>query len=579
MTADASPAGTRRPIRRLDPQTIERIAAGEVVERPASVVKELLENALDAGATEVRVTVARGGIDAIRVDDDGVGIPKEELPLALERHATSKLAGPDDLDAIATLGFRGEALAAIAAVARVTLTSRTRDADAAYALEAAGGAPGPVRAAARPPGTTVEARELFFNTPARQKFLRSAAAEQVEVAATVERIHLARPDVAIVLATERGEIGRYVRALDLGDAANRVFGPEFATGSFPVSGALPGGGRLEGVLGRPALARSHSTSLFVAVNRRAVASRPIAQAVRAAFQDHLGRARFPIGVLALILPPGRVDPNAHPTKREVRFADERALAESIRLLVRDALLGDAPAAPPGPAGAPAPPAPRPGPTASEGRGRQRSFEGVAPPASVAPSAHHPALRLLGSIGRLYWVAERDDGALLIDQHAASERVLFDALLAHGRIGRQELLHPTVVLLSAREKAALEAHAEAVRAAGFDVAPFGGDRYRVRAVPSYLGRRLGAEALRPLLAEIADGGRPTVPDGLAERVAASIACHAAVRAGDVVSPEEFGQIVERLFARSEPAYACPHGRPIVVEVRRARLDRWFLRPTP
>ncbi|HYK93354.1 MAG TPA: DNA mismatch repair endonuclease MutL, partial [Thermoplasmata archaeon] len=439
-------AAARRPIRRLDPRTVERIAAGEVVERPASVVKELIENAIDAGATEVRVHLVGGGMTALRVDDDGWGIPPEELPLAVERHATSKLGSAEELAGIGTLGFRGEALASIATVARLSLTSRVASDDAAHQIRLSGGTVEGTSVAGRPPGTTVEVRDLFYNTPARRKFLRSPASEQVEVATTVERMYLARPEVGITLSTEAGELGRYPRSTSLRDAAARVFGPEFLAQSFPVEAPLGGDGRIEAVLGRPSVHRPTSGALHLAVNGRAIVSRPLAQAVRAAFIDFLPRARFPVGVVSLRLPADRVDVNVHPTKREVRFADERGLYEMLRSRVRESLLQVVhvaePAEPLHPVGSAARSRPVPVPTALPRprvtAGRQRSLVDAPSAPALAATARHPALRLLGCMFNLYWVAESEASLVLVDQHAASERVVFDALRREGRLGRQEL---------------------------------------------------------------------------------------------------------------------------------------------
>jgi len=580
-------APLRRSIRRLSEATIERIAAGEVVDRPASVVKELIENAFDAHATEVRVVVGEGGIGRIRVDDDGEGIPRDELRIALERHATSKLADPDDLDRIVTLGFRGEALAAIAAVSHLTLTSRVPGSDEAWTVRAEGGTVAGPEVAGRPVGTTVEVRDLFFNTPARRKFLRSPAVEQLAVLATVERLHLARPDVALVVETGAGRVERYPRDRSTVDALGRLLGPEFLDQSFPVGATLAPGVRLEAVLGRPSTARGTSTSLHLTVNGRAVASRPIAQAVRAAYAGYIPRTRFPAGSLTLTVDPGLVDANVHPTKREVRLAGEPRLVEAIRVAVRGALVAIPHAGEPGTDGTlrlpePAPPTPgarpsaptRPGPPA-----RQRSLLPAPDAVALPGSSRHPALRLLGCVDRIYWAAESPNGLVLVDQHAVSERLVYDALRRDGRLGRQELLDPIRLDLSGRERSALDAHDEEVARAGFGIESFGPGSVRVVAVPTYLGHRMSPEALHPLLEELAEGGRPLPGEAAPDRIAATIACHAAVRAGDVIAIEEMGRLVAELHRLADGAYACPHGRPILVEVPRSRLDRWFLRAGP
>jgi DNA mismatch repair protein MutL len=581
--------GTRVPIRRLAPETVERIAAGEVVERPASVVKELVENAYDAGATTVSVLLRGGGLERIEVADDGGGIPAEELALAVERHATSKLAPLGPVEAIGTLGFRGEALAAIAAVARLRLVSRPRGSEVAEGIEVVGGAVVERFAEARAPGTTVEVEELFYNTPARRKFLKTPAREQLEVVRTVEHLYLARPGVSVRLTSEGGELASLPAAADLTEAAGRVVGPEFPRGSFRVR-AAGSDGSLEGTLGLPSLAAATSGGLYVAVNGRAVLARSLAQAVRAGFGDAIPRSRFPVGVVHLTVPPDRVDVNVHPTKREVRVASGRGLDETVRSAVREAL-GQASAwseprpavtTPPLPVGEPI--GTRPGaslelPARSPGAPVQRTFprsgrgrEAVG--AEARPG--RPRLELLGALDALYWVAASDDGLVVIDQHAASERLLYETLLAGGTLARQSLVEPVPLALTAADRASLSAHADAVRAAGFEVEPFGPGTFRVLSVPSYRGRSAPAEAVVALVRELAEGGRATTPNGLEERRAASIACHAAIRAGDAVEPRRITDLLDALARLPGRPRSCPHGRPIVVHLPRSRLDRWFLR---
>ncbi|MGC2789190.1 MAG: DNA mismatch repair endonuclease MutL, partial [Thermoplasmata archaeon] len=511
----------RRPIRRLSPTTVERIAAGEVVERPASVVKELVENAVDAGATTVSVRLDDGGLESLEVADDGVGIPPDELELAVERHATSKLDPEGPVERIDSLGFRGEALAAIASVSRFRLLSRPPDREVGEGLSVVGGTVAGRFSAPRAPGTTVEVEDLFFNTPARRKFLRAPAAEQLEVVRTVERLYLARPSITLRVEGNGREIATLPAAQRLEDAAARVLGPGILHEGFVVRGDLPGGS-LRGVLGRPTTASATSTGLHFVVNGRAVISRPAAQAVRAAFGDYLPRARFPIGVLNLHIAAERVDVNVHPTKREVRFANERDLLEALRVRVREGLLRASPVADPSPDQGPDPAARRADPSIRLVRERtptpllsasvvqehldDRSEE--PPPVEVARSAGDPPLVLLGCLQALYWVAESGDGLVLIDQHAASERLLFEALLRDGTLARQNLVEPVPVRLSAAQREALREHPDAVRSSGFEVEPFGPETFLVRAVPSYWGRRAQPTALSGLLDELAEGGRPT-----------------------------------------------------------------------
>ncbi len=584
MSGGGSP--TRSPIRRLDPATVERIAAGEVVERPASVVKELVENSLDAGATVVTVTLEDGGLDRIEVADNGFGIPPQELALAVERHATSKLRPEGPVDRITSLGFRGEALAAIGTVSRLRIVSRTPEREEATGLSVVGGMVGRRSTRGRAPGTTVEVADLFFNTPARRKFLKSPAAEQVEAVATVERQYLAHPEATFRVRSDARDLALYPGTSSLRDAAARVLGPSLLRESFEVTGRLPGG-RVRGILGRPETAAPSSRGLHLVVNGRPITSRPLAQAVRAAYIDYLPRTRYPVGVLWLELDPERVDVNVHPTKQEVRFHRERELADDLRRRVREALLAhpsiseapaSTPARLPSPSAASRPLARASGPPPPLAAARQRTLTPApeAAPAPVRPPGATSSLRLLGCIGALYWVAEDAEGMVLIDQHAASERVVYEDLRRQGELGCQTLMSPVPLTLSGAERAALEAHAEAIRRSGFRVEPFGPETYRVHAVPVYRGRQAQTEALRELLDELAAGGRPTLPDSLEERTAASLACHAAIRAGDVVGVEEFARVLEELARLPESSYACPHGRPILIRLPRGRLDRWFLR---
>jgi len=577
----------RRPIRRLLPATIERIAAGEVVERPASVVKELVENSIDAGATTIAVRLDGGGLDRIAVADDGVGIPAEELELAVERHATSKLRPDDPLESIEALGFRGEALAAIGAVARLRLVSRPPARESAEGISVVGGQVVGRFSDARAVGTTVTVEELFFNTPARRKFLKGGASEQVEVVRTVERLYLARPSIAFRVESGGLEILLCPPTTRLADAAARVLGAEFLAANFALRADLPGG-RLFGAIGLPAVAAPTSGLLFASVNGRAIVSRSLTQAIRAAFGDALPRARFPVGVLHLELDPAVVDVNVHPTKREVRFAAEPALADAVRRAVRAALLGR-----PAPAdvrvrSSPEFPAELPGssdeasgilPETASRNAAQRTLDPVASSVrpSVAPAASGARrFELLGVLDALYWVAATDDGLTLVDQHAASERLLYEQLRRDGRLARQELVDPITVRLTAAEASAWTAHESHVRASGFDLDAFGPDTFRLRSVPTYRGRSARADDLRDLLRELGEGGRPTLPDGLEERAAASLACHAAVRAGDAIAESDLLAVLRALDQLPERVRSCPHGRPIYVRIPRSRLDGWFLR---
>jgi len=590
--SDIPPPGPR-PIRRLLRSTVERIAAGEVVERPASVVKELVENAVDAGASSVSVRLVGGGTERIEVADDGSGIAPDELELAVERHATSKLSPEGPVERIDSLGFRGEALAAIGAVSRLRLLSRTPDRAAAEGISVVGGTIAGRFVAPRARGTTVEVEDLFFNTPARRKFEKSPASEQVEVVRTVERLYLARPAVGFRVESEGHEIAVYPSTTSLRDAAARVVGAGFLEHSFPVRGEIPGG-HLYGVCALPAVAGSSSTSLYFAVNGRSIASRPLAQAVRVAYRDMLPRTRYPVGVLHLELEADRLDVNVHPTKREVRFAHERELSDAVLRHVREALLAAPTVSNVLGAGRPMTSAASdlagerfaPGPSIEPGTPgpsiAQRTLEPVDGSPVKAPlegAAGRPRFELLGPLHALYWIAATDEGLVVVDQHAASERLVFESLRRDRALGRQILVDPVSLPLSGAQQAALAAHAEAIRAAGFEVEPFGPSTFRVRSVPSFRGHRARAEGVRELLDELAAGARPTLPDDLADRTAATIACHSAIRAGDVVAREEIADVLRALDSLPGRPRTCPHGRPIFVRIARTQLDRWFLRTGP
>jgi DNA mismatch repair protein MutL len=612
-TSSASP---RRPapeearprrIHRLDERTVLEIAAGEVIERPASVVKELVENALDAGATSIRVRVEEGGSRLLEVADDGSGIVEEDLPLAFERHATSKLEDAQALPEVRTLGFRGEALASIAAVARVRLATRTGADAEARELEVEGGRLGPVRPAARSRGTTVEVRDLFFNTPARRKFLKSSSTETLRITETIEGLYLAHPEVALTLVREGGEEVRYPSSRSLREAAARVFGPSFLPLAFEFQGAVGPGLWAEGVASHPSFSRGSPRGIVVVVDGRVIASKGISDSLRFAYREVLPQGRYPVIVLRLRTDPGRVDVNVHPTKKEVRFEREGELREALQLLVRSRLrdqprgapLGEGKAAgspplafepfpPSGSALRSAPGAAVP-PFAGSERQRTPPLEELLgsserPPGSsgtswVSGTSVHPSLLVLGLVGNLYIVAESQGAPkslVLIDAHAASERILYERLRSSEPPARQELLEPVDLELTPRQKEALGAYAGELERIGFVVEPFGRSVHRVRAVPFFRGHRARADAVLGLLDELADGGRGTPGDPLREKVAKSAACHMAVRGGDSLSLPEMQRLLAELYACPEN-FTCPHGRPIVLSLPRDRIDRWFLRP--
>ncbi len=588
-------------IRALPRAVVERIAAGEVIERPASVVKELLENALDAGATDVQVNVEQGGLLLVRVADDGGGIDAADLPLALATHATSKLHDVDDLFHIASFGFRGEALASIAAVSRLVLTSRTADAAAGSRLAAEAGRSGPVAPAACARGTVVEVRDLFFNTPARRPFLGAVATEAARCREVCAAVSLVNPGVRIRFQSD----GRLRFTADgspaLRDRVAAVYDDAFVEELVPVTGRAPGL-EVEGLLSLPAAARPRPRCQHVFVNQRPVRDRAIVAAVRSACRDFLPSSLQPSFVLCLTIDPAGVDVNVHPTKAEVRFRDADAVFRLLRGASREALLAvdlaprvraehmhgqraltSAPATgwlrPPASDGAAAATAPAVPEAVAEAAGAGSGSAGLAPAGGRAPAV--PAAPLLRPAGRFlqvlgtYIAHDSPDGLVLIDQHALHERVLYARLqadLAAGRLESQRLLLPETVRLPPVLHERALALAPELQRLGLSVASFGPDTLAVHALPAVLR----GEPLADLLTALVDppelhGGIPT---GLDRRLF-TMACHAAVKAGDVLDEEEIAALLAQGEALEHDA-TCPHGRPTRLLVGRAELERLFKR---
>jgi DNA mismatch repair protein MutL len=590
-------------IRMLPPQLINQIAAGEVVERPASVAKELIENGLDAGARSIQIDAEQGGVKLLRVRDDGVGIPRDDLRLALARHATSKIADLADLEAVATLGFRGEALPSIASVSRLELRSRAAGCERAYAVASDGsdavGEPEPL---SHPPGTTVEVRDLFYNTPARRKFLRSEKTELGHLEQLVRRVALARWDLSLRLAHN----GRTL--LDLpgaeGDERRRerrlaeLVGAGFVAHALAVDEAAVGL-RLHGWVASPGFSRSQADLQFFYVNGRMVRDKLVAHAVRQAFQDVLHHGRHPAFVLYLELPALLVDVNVHPAKHEVRFREARQVHDFIFRTLHRRLAAGAVAAPePLLAQAPREPT-RPAPvadpyqspirlTVGEPRSDYRASLEAQAPATVGPraaglGAHAapeppPLGYALGQLHGVYVLAQAADGLVIVDMHAAHERIGYERLKRAweaGPVHRQPLLVPVVVAVSKREADLAEHHAGHFARLGLVVDRLGETSLAVREVPAML-RGADAEAMvRDLLADL-------VVHGTSERlredvhgVLATMACHGAVRANRRLTVDEMNALL-REMERTERADQCNHGRPTWIKLSMAELDRLFLR---
>lgn len=559
-------------IRVLAPEVSQRIAAGEVVERPASVVKELCDNALDAGARRIAVELRAGGCAEIAVTDDGCGIPAGELPLAFARHATSKLTRFEDLGGLRTLGFRGEALPSIAAVARVEIVTRPADASAGARLRLEGGAApgGGPEVAGGAPGTRVCVRDLFFNVPARRAALRAPAQELAACTEAVVAAALGRPDVAFRLTHEGREVVGSPGDGDLLSAVVALWGPDVARSLLPVRASAEGW-ILEGFCGTPAGARGNRGLQYLAVDGRPVRSEMLRGAIEAAYRHHLMVHRYPLFALGLRAGPGLYDPNVHPSKAEVRIYRAQAVRDLCHRAVRDALsaarlvpdvpLPAAEAAAEGPAGYGAP---RDDPWA----GARASAAPLLPPDGGAEGAF-PELRPLGQAARRFLLAEGGDGLYLVDQHAAHERVFFEELAGRGAGPGRLLLQPAVLSLGESGLRRFAEAAEALAAVGLVAEPFGEGTLLVRALPAGLEGADPAAAVAELLERMDDPLHGGVP---AARLALA-ACRAAVKAGQALDPEDAAALLRQLAGCRDP-FHCPHGRPTLLRLGWSELERHF-----
>ncbi len=583
-------------IRLLPSTLVNRIAAGEVVERPASAVKELVENAIDAGATRIEVTLVEGGQALIAVVDDGCGMHAAELAMAVERHATSKLP-EDDLGAILTLGFRGEALPSIGSVSRLRITSRPAGAEQAWSLFIEGGAKHEAQPAAHPPGTRIEVRDLFYATPARLKFLKNPRTELGHAVDAIERLGMAHPHIAFALTDGTRSAVRLPACRGDGARLERlaaVMGRDFADNALPVEAAREGL-RLSGHIGVPTLNKATAASQYLFVNGRPVRDRLLHGAVRAAYQDFLAADRHPLLALFLDVPPPEVDVNVHPAKAEVRFRDaglvrglivgalKHALAQAghraATTVGGQAFGGFRPGL-----------APRPSPhllglaTAAQAPvGLAEPLPGfVAPPQARAeePPAASPADYPLGvaraQLHHTYIVAQTADGLVLVDQHAAHERLVYErmkAQLAAGGIARQMLLLPEVVELDESAAARLLARRDEFAELGLVLEPFGGGGVVVRAVPALLGDGDVQGLVADLADELAEWGEAlALRERLAE-VCGTIACHGSVRAGRSLSLDEMNALLRQMEATPHSGQ-CNHGRPTYVELKLSEIERLF-----
>jgi DNA mismatch repair protein MutL len=588
-------------IRILPEQLANQIAAGEVVERPASVVKELLENAIDAGASELLIEIEQGGRRLVRVTDNGCGMAKEDLFLALERHATSKISSSADLFALHTLGFRGEALPSIASVSRLRLTSRPVDQDLGWQMYAEGGAVRQAEAVGVPAGTVVEVRDLFFNTPGRRKFLRSDETEFGHLADVVVRLALARPDIHFRLVHNgRIHLEAY-RHQRLDERVAALLGRSLAADMVAIEADSGNGEMLTGLIGSPRLNRSSASHLYAYVNGRFVRDRVVQHAILEAYRTLLEKRRYPVAVLFLDLPPELVDVNVHPTKHEVRFREQQRIHDFVTGAVRTRLLGERLTAEPVqqsvvelpgvPTASPAETArasvqeslavygghaqPRPASALrSDGKGMALEW---GRPADTAPRPPDD-WRVIGQYLNSYLVCQAGEDLLLIDQHAAHERIGFEKLrnqLQASGIERQRLLFPLVIEGDHRQAAVIAEHLDDFARLGFDLEAFGGRSFTLTAMPQLLSGADAAGLVLDMAEELAQIGRGSGLDAALDQVLMRLACHAMIRANQPLARPEMESLLAELAAIDFGSH-CPHGRPVVRRLGRGEIERFFHR---
>jgi DNA mismatch repair protein MutL len=621
-------------VRVLADHVANQIAAGEVVERPASVAKELVENSIDAGATHITIEIEAGGRRLLKVSDDGEGMVRDDAILAFERHATSKIRVTDDLNAIATLGFRGEALASIASVAKVELTTSVEGASAGTRVAIEGGRMRDVKDAAHPRGTTIAVRDLFFNVPARRKFLRSEATETFHLTNLVTHYALAHPEIAFVFVNNGRDVVRAMAAKDLRERAYQIFGEEFLENLLAVDGGDAHVARVTGFVSAPRDRRTSRDSQYLFVNRRFVRDRMIGRSLSEGYRSILPHGVYPAALLFIETPLEEVDVNVHPAKTEVRFRRSAAVADAVREAVRDALASasyvqpEQPQAPPpfqppqtfaplpepqvhsasaAVSFTPAQPRiefvpqlpPPPAPVVSEPSGDEIAREvaemirsssvkspSPLPPLNsaerlvreVSPETLSTNIRPLGQLEESFIIATDDEGLLLIDQHVAHERVLFDkyrALESERRSESQQLLVPETFDLTPAQAAVFDQVIPELEVYGFELMRLSGRTVAIRAVPADLPAGEARNMLSELLETVDAEKKSTARETLRDEIAASLACHAAIKVNMPLAPEKMRWLIDRLLQTSSPT-TCPHGRPVILRLKMRDILKGFHR---
>jgi DNA mismatch repair protein MutL len=550
------------PIKVLESEIVAKIAAGEVIERPASVVKELIENSLDAGATQIAIEAQGGGVELIKVSDNGVGIPASELELAFHRYATSKIGDLNDLEKISSLGFRGEALPSIAAVTEVEILTQTSSEVVGSYMYLRKGEVLRTESRARPQGTTVTVRRLFRYFPARLKFLKSVNTENSHIAHLVSQYALAFPEVKFSLVLDKRQSLRTTGNGDMREVIGEIYGSELAQRMLKVEqkDSLT---KVSGLTSPPSLARSNRNYLSFFVNRRCVRSPLLTRATEEAYHGLLMDGQYPIAVIDISLPAQELDVNIHPAKAQIKFGHEQAVFGSVQKAIKEALartpIASSKAVPF---------------SVSSGQWESPRMIMDNEPAFVVaqlPTLELPVLRVLGQIANTYIIAEGPDGLYLIDQHAAHERILYDrisAQWAQKEVEVQGLLQPITIELSPREEETLRASKEFLAEFGFTIEPFGNRSYVIRAIPALMARANIIEIISVLLDNLASKESPHPWE---EKIAQSLACHGAIRAGQQLSNEEMRELIKQLEQTKQPR-ACPHGRPTMIHLSSHQLER-------
>jgi len=579
-------------IKILLPSVADKIAAGEVIERPASVVKEMIENAVDAGANAIKVEIIAGGKERIKITDDGAGILADEVPLAFQRHATSKLSSIEDLFRVKTLGFRGEALASVAAVSQLTMLTRPAWQTSGMRIQMNGGEVQTLEPVGTPVGTSITIDNLFFNLPARLKFLKAHATETGHIHKVVSHYAMAYPEVRFSLISNGRQVFQTDGSGNLFDVLVSVWKLETARQMVEVQANFDDGIAVSGYVGTPALHRGQRDQLIFFVNRRWIQDRSLAHAVAQAYHTFLPIGRHPVAVLNIEMPTELVDINVHPTKAEVKFQNPSTIFGAVQRPVRAAVLQDAPMirdaqgfsghvemrSGGGHAGDFMPP--RHSPQASQfGFGIQRtspteqafSIEDTPAPAEKGI----PFLRVVGQIQQMYIITEGPDGLYLIDQHAAHERILYEKMMAQhatAAVASQQLLSPVLLELTPGQSAIVDAELEILLALGFGIEPFGGHSYRLLAVPEILAKENPETAFIDLLADMADGSVPLAKE-THERIALIVCKRASIKGGQRLSEEETKELIHLLEATQNPR-TCPHGRPTMIHMSAYQLAKEF-----